>query len=345
MLEKITTSICHECYRHIPAQRFLKGRSLMIRKNCPIHGTSEHMMEKESLFLNNIDNDKQAYNTDGYLLEITDRCNLECPHCYQMPDNKKKDKSLEDLVNEVKGYPNDGVSITVAGAEPTMRKDLFELIPALRSLNRQVNILTNGVILDNLDYVQKIKDCGTDFVTIGLNHPDYQGQATHDRQLTGIENCIKIGMRIKNINYTIENYSQIPFILDEIQSLKNCAEEFRIRGGADIGRAPEDERGYLSDLVYDVYKNSVRKGYRWDKIPADDNVYHYTVKINDVTHRLIQWADAKNVDLDELRQGPWGSFVPGQPLVNLMHAVILRDAAINKSMALPDQVPEEYVKK
>lgn len=345
MLEKLTTSICHECYRHIPAQRFQSGRALMIRKTCPVHGTSEHVMEKESLFLNNLTNDKQAYNTNGYLLEITDRCNLECPHCYQMPDNKKKDKSLEDLVNEVAGYPDDGVSVTVAGAEPTMRKDLFELIPALKKLNREINILTNGVILDNLEYVQKIKDCGTDFVTVGLNHPDYQGKDTHARQLKGIENCKKIGMRIKNINYTIENYSQIPFILDEIQSLKDYAEEFRIRGGADIGRCPEEERGYLSELVYDVYKNCMRKEYEWNKIPADDNIYHYTVKINNVVHRLIQWADAKTVDLDELRQGPWGSFVPGQPLVNLMHAVILRDCAINKGMALPDQVPEEYVRK
>ena len=66
------------------------------------------------------------------------------------------------------------------------------------------------------------------------------------------------------------------------------------------------------------------------------------VKINGATTRLIQWADVKTVDLDELRCGPWGSFVPGVPPTNLMHQVILRDAVINKGMTLQDTVPAEY---
>lgn len=345
-----TTSLCEHCYRHIPAVKFQRGRSLWIGKTCPEHGYSEFMMEREKLFLESLYNDPNVYNKNGYVIEITDRCNLTCPHCYQMPDNRKIDKSIDDIIENLKTYPDDGESITLAGAEPTMRKDIFELVEKIKNLHTQtghkprtVNVLTNGVILDKEDYVKKLIDSGVDFVTIGLNHPDYQGHHTHQRQLKGIENCVKLGLIIKNINYTLENLSQISFILQEIQTFKGIAKEFRIRGGADIGRSPQDEEQiFLSDIVYEVYRQCENLNYDWNKISGDDNIYHYTVKINGLQHRLIQWADARNVDLDELVCGPWGNFVPGAPITNLMHQVMLRDAVINKGMTLLDEVPEKY---
>lgn len=343
-MNKNTMSICELCFRHIPAQRFYKDGGVWIGKNCPVHGYSEHLIESNAEFYDNLKYNIEDYNPAGYVVEITDRCNLTCPHCYQMPDNRKIDKTLESIVEEIKNYPNDGISITFAGAEPTMRKDLFHLIIKVKELGRPVNILTNGVRLEDPKYVAQLIDAGTDFVTIGLNHPNYQGQFTHERQLRAIQNCVEQGLRIKNINYTLENYDQIPFILNEIQQLKDVAEEFRIRGGADIGRSPDEERKYLSELVTEVKLQADRLGLNWNKISADDNIYHYMVELNGATHRLIQWANASDVDLDELRCGPWGSFVPGVPLTNLMHQVILRDAAINKGLSLPDKVPEKYTK-
>ena len=341
---KDTMSLCELCYRHIPATRFIRDGGVWIGKNCPVHGYSEHLIEVNLDFYEGLEYNKEAYDPSGYVVEITDRCNLTCPHCYQMPDNRKVDKSLDNIIQEIINYPSDETSITLAGAEPTMRKDLFELIPKIKSLGKSVNILTNGVRLEDAAYVTKLIEAGTDFVTIGLNHPDYQGQFTHSRQLKGIQNCVDQGLRIKNINYTLENYSQIPFILNEIQSLKHVAEEFRIRGGADIGRSPDEDRKYLSELVTEVKTQSTNLDLHWEKIPADDNIYHYMVNIGDATHRIIQWADASNVDLEELNCGPWGSFVPGVPLTNLMHQVILRDAAINKGKSLEDEVPARYRK-
>ena len=347
-----TTSLCEVCYRHIPAQKYQEDRALMMSKTCPEHGTSVHMMEKEILFLESLEKNTEAYDTSGYVIEVTDRCNLKCPHCYQIPDNRKVDKPISEILDQIASFPDDGESITLAGAEPTMRKDLFSLITAISNLHiktnqqpRKVNILTNGVILDNEDYVKGLIDAGADFVTIGLNHPDYQGEHTHTRQLKGIENCVNLGLRIKNINYTLESLDQIKFILEEINSFKGIAEEFRIRGGADIGRAPDEEKTFLSDIVYEVFRQCGELGYHWDKIASDDNIYHYNVKINGQMHRLIQWADASNVDLDELICGPWGSFVPGVPVTNLMHQVMLRDAAINNGQELKDTVPERYVRK
>ncbi len=345
----MTTSLCEVCYRHIPAQRFQRDRAVFIGKTCPEHGYSEHMIESEAIFAETLINDQAARVASGYVVEITDRCNLKCPHCYQMPDNRKIDQTIESIIESISSYPDDGWSITLAGAEPTVRKDLPDLIKQIKLIPvknpRVVNILTNGVLLERPEYVERLIAAGTDSVTIGLNHKDYQGEDTHSRQLAGIKNCVELGLKIKNINYTIESYNQLPFILQEIQTLKDYADEFRIRGGADIGRAPEDEGGFLSNLIYAVFKLVNEYNYEWDKIPADDNIYHYTVKINGAVVRLIQWASAKNVDLDELQCGPWGSFVPGVPMTNLMHQVILRDAVINKGLTLVDEVPERYIKK
>jgi MoaA/NifB/PqqE/SkfB family radical SAM enzyme len=340
---KETMSLCEICYRHIPAYRFERGRELWISKTCPEHGMSEHMIEREKIFQETIKHHPECYDAGGYVLEVTDRCNLTCPHCYQEPDNKKIDKSIDSIIDQINSFPDDGYSVTLAGAEPTMRTDLCELITAIKTrTNRELNVLTNGLKLSSIEFCKDLIAAGCEFVTIGLNHPDYQGEAIHKKQLRAIENCNTLGLRIKNINYTLSSIDQIPFILEEIQTFKDFVEEFRIRGGADIGRCPDEPRLYLSELVHEVYRQVIKLNYKWEKVLADDNIYHYMVKINGATHRIIQWADAKTVDLDELQCGPWGSFVPGVPPTNLMHQVMLRDAVINKGMKLQDNVPVNY---
>jgi hypothetical protein len=85
-----------------------------------------------------------------------------------------------------------------------------------------------------------------------------------------------------------------------------------------------------------------RKGWTWEKQPADDNLYHYMVNINGITHRIIQWSDVKTIDLEQLKCGPWCDFVPGKPVTNFLHQIMLRDAAVNKKMKLDDTVNDRY---
>jgi organic radical activating enzyme len=341
-MNKSTISICEICYKHISAVVTEINSNVWITKTCPNHGTTQYMIERDAEFYNSLICDRTAYDPSGYVVEITDRCNLKCPHCYQEPDNTKKDIDIDFIIDQIANYPNDGNPITLAGAEPTMRPDLFEIIKRIRTLGRDVNILTNGLKLSNLNYVKNLFAAGCEFVTIGLNHPDYQGAAVHRKQLKGIVNCTLTGMRIKNINYTLETLDQIPFILNEIQTFGKVAEEFRIRGGAEIGRHPDTPILSLSDIVKYVKDYAIQKGWQLDKPLADDNVYHYMLNINGHSHRIIQWPDVKTIDLEELQCGPWGNFAPGQPMTNLVHQVIMRDATVNKKMLVTDQVPSKY---
>jgi organic radical activating enzyme len=337
-----TQSLCEKCYRHIPASVQEIDSSMWIIKTCPTHGETRYIIERDAEFYKSLVCDRTAYDPSGYVVEITDRCNLKCPHCYQEPDNTKKDIASEFLIDQISNYPDDGQPITLAGAEPTMRPDLCEIVTRIRALGRPVNVLTNGLKLSNLNYVKELLAAGCEFVTIGLNHPDYQGAAVHKKQLKGIANCMLAGMRIKNINYTLESLDQIPFILNEIQKFGNTAEEFRIRGGAEIGRHPDTPVLSLSDIVKEVKSYAEQQGWTLDKPLADDNVYHYMLNINGHSHRLIQWPDVKTINLEELICGPWGNFAPNQPMTNLVHQVIMRDAGVNKKMLVTDLVPLKY---
>ena len=85
-----------------------------------------------------------------------------------------------------------------------------------------------------------------------------------------------------------------------------------------------------------------RKGWTWEKESADDNLYHYMVKINGITHRIIQWSDPKTIDMEQLQCGPWCDFVPGKPVTNFLHQIMLRDAVVNEGKSLHDTVSAQY---
>lgn len=345
-----TVSLCEHCYRHVPAKKFIRDGSVWMSKQCPEHGYSEYMIEKDADFYNNLEFDPYGYDVpSGIMIEVTDRCNLKCPHCYHEPENATTDKPIDLIMSQLESWPRDAGSVILAGAEPTLRKDLPDLIrriyhwqQATSRVDQDITILTNGVKFADQEWVQKIKDAGCRAVMIGLNHHTYQGDTVHQKQLQGIKNCKEAGIIVYYVGYTLENLDHIPDVLEEIQKLGNSALQYRVRAGSDIGRNPDEPRYYLSDHVKTIKEFVISRGWSWEKIPADDNLYHYMVKINGITHRLIQWSDPKTIDMEELRCGPWCDFVPNKPITNFLHQIMLRDAAVNKNMPLWDTVPKQY---
>ena len=39
------------------------------------------------------------------LFEVTDKCQLDCPHCYHLPDNKTDERSRENLRELFSNFP------------------------------------------------------------------------------------------------------------------------------------------------------------------------------------------------------------------------------------------------
>lgn len=73
----------------------------------------------------------------------TYRCNSKCQMCYtwQNPTDAREEVSLETLAKLPKGFDN----LNVSGGEPTLRKDLSEMIDILHPKARILEISSNGL--------------------------------------------------------------------------------------------------------------------------------------------------------------------------------------------------------
>lgn len=83
-------------------------------------------------------------------IEITNVCNLSCPFC--LPTSRKKEymskENFEIILDKIKDY-TDYIYLHVKG-EPLMHPDINELIELAHQKGFQVNITTNGTLIDRL---------------------------------------------------------------------------------------------------------------------------------------------------------------------------------------------------
>jgi len=339
-----TVSLCHQCHYHIPAYRYELENKIYISKHCAIHGISHHLIENDAEFYHGlIKNMDTMWNFDSYILtEVTDRCNLECPHCYHLPDNKIKDVPLNELVDRFKTYPDSLYHIILAGAESSLRKDLKDLVVEISRLGKMPQILTNGVKFADVDFVKNLASANVDMtVTIGLNHPSYIGNSkVREKQIQGILNVNEYINGLSYVGYTMVSMDELDYILTEITTTNWC-QHSRIRAGSEIGRNATDDQIFVSDIFKAAKVWAETNNKSFEIIDADNNIYHIVVKIDDKYIRIIQWCDETNIDMEELCTGPWCDFVP-DGITNFLNQVIRRDVWKNKNIILPDSPPLRY---
>jgi MoaA/NifB/PqqE/SkfB family radical SAM enzyme len=203
--------------------------------------------------------------------------------------------------------------------------------------------MTNGICFSDLDYVKKAKDSGLSSVNIGLNHPSYNDHAAIRRkQLQAINNAHSEGLSISYISYTMMTLDEVDFIMNEICSNEWRSKNFRIRYGSDIGRNPGQERIFVSDVYKSIESWCTANGKSFERIvEADNNIYHVMARVDGKDIRIIQWCDETDIDMEELRSGPWCDFVP-DGITNFLHQIIRRDVWKNQGLVLPDSPPDRY---
>lgn len=341
-----TVSLCHHCHYHVPAYRYELGNKIYMCKHCIFHGISHHLIENDSDFYHTLELDKTTmWNFDRYLLtEVTDRCNLECPHCYHLPDNKIKDILLDSILQRITDYPSAVEDVILAGAESSLRKDISELIVEISNMGKLPHILTNGVRFADVDFVKQLAATNKNLVIeFGLNHSSYIGNQTiREKQLLGIRNINRyLPGSLAYVGYTMVSLGELDSILNEICFSNLDATTYRIRSGSEIGRNATDGHIFVSDIVKLVKEWAISQGLDFFIERADNNIYHTVVNISGKLIRLIHWCDETNIDMEELRSGPWCDFVP-DGITNFLHQVIRRDVWKNNKIILPDLPPLRY---
>lgn len=109
-------------------------------------------------------------------LSITDVCNFRCTYC--LPDGYQNDSerqflSLDEIRTTVKAFAGLGTSkIRITGGEPSLRKDLPEIISACRETEGidQVVITTNGYRFP--DVINTWKTAGIDGINVSIDSLD-----------------------------------------------------------------------------------------------------------------------------------------------------------------------------
>ena len=110
----------------------------------------------------------------GLLAELTHRCPLQCPYC-------SNPLNLESVKDELSGSEWKSVfdqaarlgvlQLHLSGGEPTVRRDLEDLIAHARSAGLYTNLITAGVLLDKAR-MANFAEAGLDHVQLSLQGAD-----------------------------------------------------------------------------------------------------------------------------------------------------------------------------
>lgn len=135
---------------------------------------------------------------------------MKCRFCYYIDDvtarNRDKDlstASAKELI--VAHYRRKLKVIEFTGGEPTIRKDLFELVTFAREIGfSKVSIITNGLRLADQSYAKKLVDCGvSDFLfslhgsTAAMHDFVTRVNGSYDLLLKAIQNLISLEVRVR----------------------------------------------------------------------------------------------------------------------------------------------------
>lgn len=107
-------------------------------------------------------------------ISLTDRCNLRCVYCMPAEGVDLMPKAdlltFEEIVRFVQICCRQGLQkVRLTGGEPTVRKDLVQLVRSLSNLGTlaEINMTTNGLLLPEL--AKPLADAGLSRVNISLD--------------------------------------------------------------------------------------------------------------------------------------------------------------------------------
>src|SRR5690606_17720519 len=143
-------------------------------------------------------------------LSLTEACNYRCSYC--LPDGyqaegRSRFLELDEVRRLVRGFAALGMSkIRLTGGEPTLRKDLLQIIGAVSAVPgiRRIAITTNGTLLPR--HVGAWRDAGLTALNVSLDTLDprrFHAITGHDRfaEVTeGVEMALGLGFDSVKLN-------------------------------------------------------------------------------------------------------------------------------------------------
>ena len=163
------------------------------------------------------------------LCEITYRCNLQCPYCYNPLNlagyrNELDGDTWRRVVNEAADI---GVlQVHVSGGEPTLRpNEAIGVVEAASARGLYTNLITQGTFLDDA-LLDRFITAGLEHVQISIQAPEAKladriaGTNVHEKKLVAIERVMKRGIAF-TLNCVIHraNHDMLPQVIELAERL------------------------------------------------------------------------------------------------------------------------------
>lgn len=209
---------------------------------------------------------------------LTYGCNNNCIFCYASSPERVDEKPqmttaqvkkiLDVIWNKAK-VP----TVSFTGGEPTLRKDLVELVKYAVSLGLRVNLISNGIVCGTTDLPSQLKDAGLSSAQISLesSNPDVHDKIVGHKgafvkTVEGFKRLKALGVHT-HINTTIckdniDSVHTLPqFAKDEL-GLEYQSMNMVIRTGHACDHP--DEIGYteVAKVLPNIHKESLKAGIR-----------------------------------------------------------------------------------
>ena len=293
---KQTKSLCPDCLQVLDATIFEEDNKVYIKKECPDHGKvtelywSDYEQYQRATEFRHVGTGLENPRTETKkgcpydcgicpehkshtglaIVDVTNRCNLTCPVCFANAAQAgyvyepTKEQIFEMLENLRNNKPTPPPGIQFSGGEPTIRKDLFELVKKAKELGfRHVEVNTNGVRLSkSVEFCRGLLEAGASTIYLqfdGLTSDVYKftrGVDLLETKMKALENCREAGLSVvlvvtlvKGVNdhqlgdiirFAIKNFDLVRCV--NVQPVSIC------------GRIPQDEREKMRITIPDFMK-------------------------------------------------------------------------------------------
>ena len=159
------------------------------------------------------------------IFSITDRCNLNCTHCYIPKNNEKNELTYEEACKFIDQlHAANNLIVAFSGGEPLLREDIFDLMKYITEKHMRVAMASSGILITK-HVAQMLKESGAGYIQISIDgleelHDKIRGKGNFQKALNGIKNCLEVGLYVSmDVVITKRNVNQIHEIVSLAKEL------------------------------------------------------------------------------------------------------------------------------
>ncbi|MCK4744746.1 radical SAM protein [Candidatus Parcubacteria bacterium] len=164
-----------------------------------LRGYFGNLTEIEYEFINSQNNSLTLSAPIGMYMEISEKCNLSCEHCYKPKEKTKQGLSMANtkrLIDEL--YEMGVFEIRLCGNEPTISPHFFEICEYIKSLNLYLGVNTNAYFNESMQ--EKIIDLRPDFIIISVDgtreiHDSIRTTGSYDKVISFLKRLKKTSIK------------------------------------------------------------------------------------------------------------------------------------------------------